>query len=91
MLVVITLIFLDIALSLAKRRWHAIERWLDGMPTVLVQHGRPLSDRMTAARVDEQDILSAAREQQGIGRMADIKYAVLEVSGAISIIPAARS
>jgi uncharacterized membrane protein YcaP (DUF421 family) len=42
---------------------------------------------MDKARVDESDVLSAARELQGLERMEQIKYAVLERSGGISIVP----
>ena len=42
---------------------------------------------MQKARVDEADILSKARELQGIERLDQIKYAVLERSGGITIIP----
>ncbi|WP_230973768.1 hypothetical protein RG903_09580 [Thermithiobacillus tepidarius DSM 3134] len=42
---------------------------------------------MSNARVDEEDILTAARELQGLERMDQIKYAVLERSGGISIVP----
>jgi uncharacterized membrane protein YcaP (DUF421 family) len=42
---------------------------------------------MIKARVSEVDILSAARESQGLERMEQIKYAVLETTGSISIIP----
>jgi uncharacterized membrane protein YcaP (DUF421 family) len=51
---------------------------------VIVDDGRPLKDRMDTARVDEQDILSSAREN-GLERMEQIKYAVLEINGGISI------
>jgi uncharacterized membrane protein YcaP (DUF421 family) len=37
--------------------------------------------------VNEDDVLTAARELQGLERMEQIKYAVLERSGGISIIP----
>jgi uncharacterized membrane protein YcaP (DUF421 family) len=37
--------------------------------------------------VDEKDVLAAARELQGLELMDQIKYAVLERSGRISIIP----
>lgn len=87
LLVVLTLVSLDILLSLWKRRAPAIERWLDGLPTVIVEKGRPLRDRMAWARVDDEDILQAAREKQGLQRMDQISYAVLEVSGGISIVP----
>jgi uncharacterized membrane protein YcaP (DUF421 family) len=85
-LLIVTLIALDIGLSLLKQRSPRLDRLLEGMPLVIVENGQPLRDRMAKARVDEQDILSAARELQGIERIEQIKYAVLERNGAISII-----
>jgi uncharacterized membrane protein YcaP (DUF421 family) len=85
-LVVLTLVGLDIGLSLLKQRVPQVERWLDGLPMVLIDDGRPLYDRMRHCRVDMQDILAAARERHGLERMEQIKYAVLEASGGISII-----
>jgi uncharacterized membrane protein YcaP (DUF421 family) len=86
-LLVVTLVGLDIALSLIKQRSHRIEQLLDGVPLVIVEDGKPIKDRMQKARVDENDVLTAARELQGLERMEQIKYAVLERSGGISIIP----
>jgi uncharacterized membrane protein YcaP (DUF421 family) len=86
-LVILTLVGVDILLSLVKRRFPNVETWLDGKPMVLVSNGRPLKDRMAHARVDEADVLQAARERQGLARMDDIDYAVLEISGGISVIP----
>jgi uncharacterized membrane protein YcaP (DUF421 family) len=60
---------------------------IDGVPIIIVADGKPLKDRMAMERVDEEDILGAARERQGLERMDQIKYAVLERSGGISIIP----
>ncbi|MGH7230408.1 MAG: YetF domain-containing protein, partial [Nitrospiraceae bacterium] len=78
---------IDILLSLWKQKSARVEQWLDGLPMIIVDNGRPLKDLMKQARLDEQDVLSAARERQGLERMDQIKYAVLEVSGGISIIP----
>jgi len=64
-----------------------LEKWVEGVPTVLVENGRPLKDRMDKARVDASDIMQAARELQGVERMDQIKFAVLERSGIITIIP----
>jgi uncharacterized membrane protein YcaP (DUF421 family) len=86
-ILVLTLIVIDVGLSLLKRRAPGIEKWLEGVPVVIVEHGRPLVDRMQKARVDESDVLSFARRQHGLERMEQIKYAVLERSGDISIIP----
>lgn len=86
-LVVVTLVGLDIFLSIVKQWVPALEKWLDGLPTILVDNGRLLNERMSRARVSEDDILQAAREKQGLRRMDQVKYAVLEINGGISIVP----
>ena len=86
-LVVCTLLGMDIGLSLLKRRWPRLDLLLEGQPLILVDNGRPLQELMDKARVDKEDILTAARERHGLERMDQIKYAVLERSGGISIVP----
>lgn len=86
-LVILTLVGLDVLLSQVKRWSPIAELWLDGHPTIIVEKGQPKADLMKRARVDEKDVLPAARETQGLERMDQIKYAVLETSGGISIIP----
>jgi len=85
-ILIVTLIMLDIGLSLLKSRSPSLDRLLEGSPLIVVEHGRPIRDRMSKARIDEQDIMSAARQLQGLERMEQIKYAVLERSGAITIV-----
>lgn len=87
MLVILTLVSADVALTLFKQRAPRLEKWLEGLPTIVVEDGKPLLDVMHRARIDESDILSAARELQGLERMDQIKFAVLERSGGLSIIP----
>jgi uncharacterized membrane protein YcaP (DUF421 family) len=64
-----------------------MDKIIDGVPLILVENGKLLSKRMKRAGVDAQDILEAARMTQGLEKMGDIKYAVLEKDGTISIIP----
>jgi uncharacterized membrane protein YcaP (DUF421 family) len=82
-----TLVGLDIALAVAKTRSRRLERWIDGVPVVLVERGRPLHDVMRRARVGEEDVLAAARTHRGLVRMDQIRLAVLERTGAISVVP----
>jgi uncharacterized membrane protein YcaP (DUF421 family) len=89
LLVIVTLVGLDIALSLWKQRAPRLEKVIDGMPLVILENGRLLRERMDKERVDEDDILTAAREIHGLERLDQIKYAVLERSGGISIVPRA--
>lgn len=87
LLLVGTLVGLNILMSELKQRFAVVERVLDGMPLLIVEHGKPLQDRMAKERVDVDDVLDAARESHGLERLDQIKYAVLERNGKISIIP----
>ncbi|MEA2506927.1 MAG: hypothetical protein QOH48_1545 [Actinomycetota bacterium] len=86
-LVITTLIASERALTWVQRRFKHIDRLLDGLPLLLVEDGKPLEDRLRQERIDVSDILAAARQTQGLARMDQIKYAVLERSGGISIVP----
>ena len=86
-IVIATLLFIDVIFSLVKSRSKKMEKVLDGVPTIVVDNGRCLTELMKKARVDEDDVMEAARRLQGIERIDQIKYAVLEVNGGITIIP----
>ena len=88
-LVVIALVGTDILLSHVKQRWPRVEHILQGMPLVILEGGKPIRDRLERERVDEQDILQAARQQEGLRSLADLDYAVLETSGDITVVPKA--
>jgi len=90
-LVILTLVTLDLGMSLLKQRFSSIDRTIDSLPLLIVENGKPLKDRMDRERVDEEDVLNAAREAHGIHRLQQVKYAVLERNGTISIIPAQGS
>lgn len=85
---ILTLVFLDRMADLLKFRFTAFSRFAEGVPLVLVEHGRPLADRLRKEHISTEDVLTAARKNQGLLRMDQIEYAVLESSGGISIIPA---
>jgi len=88
---VVTLVLINVGFSFVKTRIPWVEKFLEGVPTVLVENGRPLTDRMKKARVSEDDIMVSARELQGLERMDQIKFAILEAGGRITIIPAEKS
>jgi uncharacterized membrane protein YcaP (DUF421 family) len=83
----LTLVGLNIVFALCKAQSRRVERWIEGVPVVLVEHGRPLRDVMHYARIAEEDVLAAARMHQGLERMDQIRLAVLERTGHISVIP----
>lgn len=89
-LVLITVLMgVDIVFVKLKGRYKKLDRLLEGTPLILVHHGKPLTLRMKESHMDTEDILEAARLSHGLERLEQIKYAVLERDGQISIIPSA--
>lgn len=82
-----TLLATDLCFAFVKQLSPFAAKVLDDIPLVIVENGLPLRDRMRKAQVDEEDVLSAARETRGLERMSQIRYAVLEENGKISIVP----
>jgi uncharacterized membrane protein YcaP (DUF421 family) len=89
-LVIVTLIMLDVLISWVTQRSRIAGKLVEGVPMVIVADGKPLHDRMRKARIELADVLEAARHTQGLERMDQIKYAVVETSGGITIIPKER-
>ena len=86
-IMVSTLVGMDYLLSILKEKskWFAVVS--EGAPLVIVDNGKPLRKRMEKTKVDEEDVMEAARLTHGLRRMEDIRYAVLERNGSISIVP----
>lgn len=87
LILVVTLVGLDIGLSLLKQRSTTIDKVLEGTPLIIMEKDRLLQDRMSRERINEEEILSAAREAHGLERLDQIKYAVVETNGRITIVP----
>jgi uncharacterized membrane protein YcaP (DUF421 family) len=90
-LLVTTLVALNVVMSEVKLRWRRAERVLDSTPLLIVENGKPIPEHMRKERVDVDDVLDTARELHGIESLEQIRYAVLERNGKISIIPASEA
>lgn len=86
-LVIATLITLDIGFAVLKQRYPGLVKLADGVPMVIVENGTPLEARMRRARISVDDVLQSARETHGLESLEQVRFAVLEISGGISIIP----
>ena len=87
---VTTLVGLDLGLSILKQRSDRIDRIVEGMPVIILENGQLHPTRLHQERVCEAEILGAAREAHGLERMDQIKYAVVEQNGRITIVPRER-
>lgn len=71
--------------SWAKSHSPKIGAIVDGTPLVLLKDGEWQTEVMRGMYLDPEDIMAAARGK-GINSIFDVKYAILERNGAISII-----
>lgn len=85
MLAVLTIGLMHVTVAYLKQRSADFGRIADGTPILLLSHGQWHSDVMTRVRMQPQDVMAAARAN-GLERLDQIRYAVLERNGNISII-----
>ena len=86
-LVIVTLIGMNILFSVFSSRWKLLDKLTEGVPMIIAQDGRLLTDRMAKERVSKEEVLEAARELHGLETLDQVKYAILERNGKITIIP----
>lgn len=75
------------AVSWFKQKYPAVGAWIDGTPLVLVKNGEWQTEVMDRMRMQDTDVMAGAR-LKGLKDLNQIKYAILERNGAISIIKA---
>jgi uncharacterized membrane protein YcaP (DUF421 family) len=85
MLAVGTIGALQIATSYANFKFPRLRTFLDGEPVVVLQDGKPIEKNLKRERLTLDDLTEAAR-QQGIGKLDDVAWAVMETSGQVSFI-----
>ncbi len=87
-ILVSTLLGLHLTLAAVSGRFPRIGTWIGGgAPLVVVANGQMLDGRARRVGVSEADVLLAARKMQGLDRIAQIQYAVVERTGDITVVP----
>ncbi|CAN7523837.1 DUF421 domain-containing protein [Rossellomorea sp. LjRoot5] len=80
-IVLVLLFYLFLILSSKKRLFR---RWLSGRPTVLMEEGKILDENMKKLKFTMDDLNQHLREL-GVFDINEVEYALLEVSGVLSI------
>lgn len=86
-LCIMTLIVMDMLFGKIKKYLPGADVMIDGTAVVLVENGVLMRKKMKMADISEDDIMVSARNNQGLTALAEIKFAILESNGHISIIP----
>ena len=82
-----TLMTLELGFSKAEGRWPRFGRVVGSLPVILVEDGKLIESAARQEGVTAVEILEAGREKHGLERMEQVKYAILERHGGISVIP----
>jgi len=80
-----TLLVLAQAMSFLAWRSRRAERLISGTPKILVRHGRRRRDTMRQEQISIAELMEAMR-REGISNLTDVRAALLENDGTISII-----
>lgn len=80
-----TLVSLNYLLDFATTRSKRMAEFVGGAPQILIRNGRLYPESMEAADLSRRELNSALR-RNGCLRIADVRVAVLETNGAISVV-----
>ncbi len=81
-----TLLTLDFLLRSLSRRSRKVRDVIEGEPRLIVRDGRLLLHAIEEEGLEVDDVRAAVREH-GLSRIEDVRFAVLETNGTISVIP----
>ncbi len=85
-LVISTIALLTVAMSFVNFRFSSLRGALEGEPVVLVENGEVIERNLRRERITVEELEAEGRQQQ-VASIADMRWAVLETSGQISVIP----
>lgn len=80
-----TVVMMHVLVSSLKNWSERFGRIVDGTPVMIYCNGNWLEDAMQRLRVHQQDVMAAARSQ-GVERVEQIKYVIVERNGGISVL-----
>lgn len=79
-----TLVGLNYFVGMATFRSQSLERLIEGRPQVLIHNGKLFEDIMAKAQLTHHE-LEAALRQAGCSSISEVRYALLENNGSISV------
>lgn len=82
---VLMLFLLNSAFGKFARRFHGFGRLLRGHARLLVNRGVPVQHNLELEGIQHADLMQALREH-GVASLEDVRLAVLEVDGTISVL-----
>jgi uncharacterized membrane protein YcaP (DUF421 family) len=85
-IVIATIGLMTVGTSYLSFRFRPLRRVMEGEPVVLMENGRPIEQNLRRERITLDEIAEKARIEQ-VESLDDVRLAVLETNGEISVIP----
>lgn len=85
LIIAATLIGINGVVSWVSWRSRQMEYALEGRPQMLIRDGKVFQDVMREARISSDDLMKVLR-REGCNSLDDVKFAVLETDGSISVM-----
>ena len=79
------IISLEIILTYAKNKSSILKKLLDSKPNVIIEKGELKQDELRTLRISVEELLSELR-LQGVSDIGDVRYAIVEPNGKLSLI-----
>ncbi|MFR5876657.1 MAG: DUF421 domain-containing protein [Eubacterium sp.] len=76
----------DVVLGLISQKSNSARKVIDGTPIIIINKGKISKQGLKKAKIEIDDLLTAARVA-GYFNIADIDYAIMEITGKISFLP----
>ncbi len=89
LVIIATLVLVNRAISFARARLPFVQSLIESPPTVLARDGAWITAALAHEELSLEDCEMALREH-GVGEVSEVKLAVLEADGMISVVPIDR-
>lgn len=80
------LITINYAVANARERLPWLRGAVEGSPTLLISDGAFVAENLRREGIDSQEVMMAIREH-GVADISDVRLAILETDGTVSIVP----
>jgi len=86
LVIIVTLVLVNRAIALARAKLPFVQRLVESPPTTLARDGAWIPGALEQEELSEEDVMMALREH-GLTDVKEVKLAVLEGDGMISVVP----
>ncbi len=87
---IIVLMTFEVTTSTLVANVPKIKKWITARPATLINNGQLCQKEMKKARISADELISELRQKE-ITDLSDVRYAILEQNGKISVISKAKS